>query len=85
MIKLGLGIDEADEEVSDKTSLISSSLGFISLYLKAEGAVDDGEMPPLEGAEEDASRMEEVNFLAQELHVLGNIYIMVIGNLSQVD
>merc|ERR1711951_295233 len=41
MIKLGLGIDEADEE--------------------AEGAVDDGEMPPLEGAEEDASRMEEVD------------------------
>jgi len=41
MIKLGLGIDEADEET--------------------EGAVDDGEMPPLEGAEEDASRMEEVD------------------------
>merc|ERR1711971_416066 len=42
MIKLGLGIDEADEET-------------------AEGALDDGEMPPLEGAEEDASRMEEVD------------------------
>jgi len=41
MIKLGLGIDEADEETED--------------------AVDDGEMPPLEGAEEDASRMEEVD------------------------
>merc|ERR1712055_752788 len=41
MIKLGLGIDEADEET--------------------EGAADDGEMPPLEGAEEDASRMEEVD------------------------
>merc|ERR1712126_78362 len=41
MIKLGLGIDEADEEVED--------------------AADDGEMPPLEGAEEDASRMEEVD------------------------
>merc|ERR1719352_507362 len=42
MIKLGLGIDEADEETT-------------------EGALDDGEMPPLEGAEEDASRMEEVD------------------------
>ena len=42
-------------------------------------------MPPLEGAEEDASRMEEVSFLAQDLCVLGNLYIMVIGNLSQVD
>merc|ERR1712133_250630 len=41
MIKLGLGIDEADEETED--------------------AGDDGEMPPLEGAEEDASRMEEVD------------------------
>jgi len=41
MIKLGLGIDEADEETED--------------------AADDGEMPPLEGAEEDASRMEEVD------------------------
>jgi len=41
MIKLGLGIDEADED--------------------AEDAADDGEMPPLEGAEEDASRMEEVD------------------------
>jgi len=43
MIKLGLGIDEADEEVED--------------------AADEGEMPPLEGAEEDASRMEEVRSL----------------------
>merc|ERR1719239_1006764 len=41
MIKLGLGIDEAEEET--------------------EGAADDGEMPQLEGAEEDASRMEEVD------------------------
>merc|ERR1712060_540682 len=41
MIKLGLGIDEADEEVVD--------------------AADEGDMPPLEGAEEDASRMEEVD------------------------
>merc|ERR1719244_1525993 len=41
MIKLGLGIDEADEEVED--------------------AADEGDMPPLEGAEEDASRMEEVD------------------------
>merc|ERR1712133_177188 len=41
MIKLGLGIDEADEEV--------------------EEAADEGDMPPLEGAEEDASRMEEVD------------------------
>merc|ERR1719397_799554 len=41
MIKLGLGIDEAEEET--------------------EGGADDGEMPPLEGAEEDASRMEEVD------------------------
>ena len=28
---------------------------------KIEGSLDDGEMPPLEGADEDASRMEEVN------------------------
>merc|ERR1711887_215730 len=41
MIKLGLGIDEGDEEVED--------------------AADEGELPPLEGAEEDASRMEEVD------------------------
>merc|ERR1712133_34715 len=41
MIKLGLGIDEDDEEV--------------------EEAADEGDMPPLEGAEEDASRMEEVD------------------------
>jgi len=41
MIKLGLGIDEADEDTED--------------------AADDGEMPPLEGAEQDSSRMEEVD------------------------
>merc|ERR1712013_402101 len=41
MIKLGLGIDEADEEVED--------------------AADEGDMPPLEGESEDASRMEEVD------------------------
>ena len=28
---------------------------------KIEGSLDDGEMLPLEGADEDASRMEEVN------------------------
>ena len=31
--------------------------------------MDDGEMPPLEGAEEDASRMEEVNIIVQ-MHAL---------------
>jgi len=46
MIKLGLGIDEEDLVVSgDETS--------------GSGAKDD--MPPLEGDEEDASRMEEVD------------------------
>ena len=36
-----------------------------------ESAADDGEMPPLEGAEEDASRMEEVNLvILYQLHVL---------------
>merc|ERR1712150_427836 len=43
MIKLGLGIDEADEEVPEEVE-------------------DNEEMPPLEGeAEDDASRMEEVD------------------------
>jgi len=43
MIKLGLGIDEEDNE--DDSSAVA----------------DDSEMPPLEGDEEDASRMEEVD------------------------
>jgi len=42
MIKLGLGIDDTEEE-------------------EAETAVEDGDMPPLEGDAEDASRMEEVD------------------------
>merc|ERR1711910_253958 len=42
MIKLGLGIDEADEETED-------------------AAIEDSDMPPLEGDAEDASRMEEVD------------------------
>merc|ERR1712234_87426 len=42
MIKLGLGIDEDDNEV--ETS-----------------AIEDSDMPPLEGDAEDASRMEEVD------------------------
>ena len=29
--------------------------------------MDDGEMPPLEGAEEDASRMEEVILIGSEM------------------
>merc|ERR1711890_46347 len=41
MIKLGLGIDDTEEEVAE--------------------AADDGDMPPLEGDAEDASRMEEVD------------------------
>jgi len=41
MIKLGLGIDDTEEEVAD--------------------AVEDSDMPPLEGDAEDASRMEEVD------------------------
>jgi len=41
MIKLGLGIDDTEEEVVD--------------------AVEDSDMPPLEGDAEDASRMEEVD------------------------
>ena len=70
MIKLGLGIDEADEEVSVikpvKRCFTSFQMAFgfhKSCYLKTEDAADDGEMPPLEGAEEDASRMEEVNIV----------------------
>merc|ERR1719178_96300 len=42
MIKLGLGIDDTEEE-------------------EAEATADDGDMPPLEGDAEDASRMEEVD------------------------
>merc|ERR1712062_650515 len=42
MIKLGLGIDEDDNEVET-------------------GAIEDSDMPPLEGDAEDASRMEEVD------------------------
>jgi len=42
MIKLGLGIDDTEEE-------------------EAETAPEDGDMPPLEGDAEDASRMEEVD------------------------
>merc|ERR1712080_651706 len=41
MIKLGLGIEDTEEEVAE--------------------AADDGDMPPLEGDAEDASRMEEVD------------------------
>jgi len=43
MIKLGLGIDEDDNDAD------------------AAVVADDAEMPPLEGDEEDASRMEEVD------------------------
>ena len=69
MIKLGLGIDEADEEVGDlKRKQIGNSSLAIAVgcpilllnWYQTEDAADDGEMPPLEGAEEDASRMEEV-------------------------
>ena len=39
--------------------------------------MDDGEMPPLEGAEEDASRMEEVISIGSEmsfhLHLVLNL------------
>merc|ERR1712018_45786 len=42
MIKLGLGIDEADEELPEEP-------------------LENDEMPPLEGDEDDASRMEEVD------------------------
>merc|ERR1712112_46683 len=42
MIKLGLGIDEADEELPEEP-------------------LENDEMPPLEGDDEDASRMEEVD------------------------
>ena len=39
--------------------------------------MDDGEMPPLEGAEEDASRMEEVILIGSEmsfhLHLVLNL------------
>ena len=70
MIKLGLGIDEADEEVC----VVTWSHCFCELFVIAslvttfvndqieqvEDAADEGDMPPLEGAEEDASRMEEV-------------------------
>ena len=70
MIKLGLGIDEADEEVC----VLLWSHCFLELIVIAslvttivkdqieqlEDAADEGDMPPLEGAEEDASRMEEV-------------------------
>merc|ERR1719333_1007601 len=42
MIKLGLGIDDDDNEVET-------------------GAIEDSDMPPLEGDSEDASRMEEVD------------------------
>merc|ERR1712241_296006 len=42
MIKLGLGIDDDDNEVET-------------------GAIEDPDMPPLEGDAEDASRMEEVD------------------------
>merc|ERR1712177_177914 len=41
MIKLGLGIDDSEEEIAE--------------------AVEDSDMPPLEGDAEDASRMEEVD------------------------
>merc|ERR1712176_1001169 len=42
MIKLGLGIDEADEELPEEP-------------------LENEDMPPLEGDEDDASRMEEVD------------------------
>merc|ERR1712019_267720 len=45
MIKLGLGIDEEDEGAGEAGDV----------------AVDDSDMPPLEGDAEDASRMEEVD------------------------
>ena len=70
MIKLGLGIDEADEEVCvvlwshcfSELFVIASLLTTIvnDRIEQVEDAADEGDMPPLEGAEEDASRMEEV-------------------------
>merc|ERR1711994_243580 len=45
MIKLGLGIDEEDDGAGEAGDV----------------AVDDSDMPPLEGDAEDASRMEEVD------------------------
>ena len=70
MIKLGLGIDEADEEVwvllrchciSELFVIASLVTKFLTDQIeKVEDAADEGDMPPLEGAEEDASRMEEV-------------------------
>ena len=69
MIKLGLGIDEADEVCVVPWSPCFSELFVIASLLttivndrieQVEDAADEGDMPPLEGAEEDASRMEEV-------------------------
>merc|ERR1712121_330053 len=63
MIKLGLGIDEADEETED--------------------AGDDGEMPPLEGAEEDASngrgRLSLPKMSTSILHSVSYILFVLFG------
>ena len=42
-----------------------------------EDAADEGDMPPLEGAEEDASRMEEV-WIEEIFVILNNINILVV-------
>ena len=47
MIKLGLGIDDDEGPVAEDTP--------------AAAAAADEDMPPLEGDDEDASRMEEVD------------------------
>ena len=44
-----------------KLRLHCKLLMVIDKIYQVEDAADDGEMPPLEGAEEDASRMEEVS------------------------
>ena len=87
MIKLGLGIDEADEEVF----VVLWCHCFLELFVMAshfdnickclieqvEGAADEGDMPPLEGAEEDASRMEEV-WIEEVFVILNIINILVV-------
>ena len=87
MIKLGLGIDEAYEEVCVvlwcsrllEPFVIASLLAtFVNDQIEqAEEAADEGDMPPLEGAEEDASRMEEV-WIEEVFVILNIINILVV-------
>jgi len=61
LLSSGFALEEPAVHAQRIHRMIKLGLGIDEAGEETEDAVDDGEMPPLEGAEEDASWMEEVD------------------------